>query len=165
MAGIIAWNTSHFWQISIFSCQVFWHSPWQKVPLRNQQKYRALYSQTMQLSLHSLGHFFISQHGLAVPSAALFKDKRTSVCRSIYVGICLSPCSKLCMVLGETHNNRANCLWLFPKYRRIWENCWRSIQKPLIFCVNLITDLTISQYGTSKNTTVKVVFPARKRIQ
>lgn len=129
MKGKADWNTSHCRQSFILSSKLCWRAPWQYVPLSNQQKYLALYSHTMQFSLHSPGQPFTSQHDLLLVSMPFFRDKMISSCLSALKGICLHPCSKLCTALGETLSRPANCTCVLPRK-------WRIRTRSLLFMVN-----------------------------
>ena len=121
--GSMSRNTSHCLHIFIFLSQLSRTHPWQIVPLINQQRWPAWNSHAGQFCLMSTGHFRISQQGRFFWAAAPFlRATRKSIWRSVYTGMFRHPCSKLCMALGETPNNCAIWLCVFPKYRRILEN-------------------------------------------
>ena len=65
--------------------------------------------------IHSAGQLSTSQQDLLCLLDDLFRDRRNSSCRSVFAGMFLHPCSKLCIVLGETHKRRASSLWVLPK--------------------------------------------------
>ena len=120
-------NTLHCRHIFIFFCQLPLTCPWQIVPLINQQRCPTWSSHAGQFCLISLGHFRITQQGLSF-FCNFFKARRNRAWRSAWTGIFLHPCSKLCIALEETPNNRAIWLCVFPRYRRIVENSFFPTQ-------------------------------------
>ncbi len=138
MVGNINRNISHCRQSFIFFPQFSWYLPWQNVPLINQQKYPALYSQAVQFSLHSTGQLRISQQGPVLSSDDLLRDRRNNNCRSALAGMFLHPCSKLCIALGDTHSRRASSPWVFLKEYRTCENSFLSIECPLYLFTSII---------------------------
>lgn len=123
----MAWNTVHCWHIFIFLRQLSWTLPLQNVPLMNQQRCPAQNSQAGQFRFVSTEHLCISQQGLALLGGHFFMAKRKRACLSMCVGTFLQPCSKLWTAFGETPNNCAIWPCVFPRYRRILENSFLSI--------------------------------------
>ena len=130
----MVWNTLHWRQIFIFFSQLTCFWPWQIVPLINQQRFPALNSHAGQFCFVSLGHVRITQQGLSFLWGDFLEANRKRTWRSIWTGIFLHPCSKLCMALRETPNNCAICLCVFPRYWRAVENSFCSTKStPLSF--------------------------------
>ena len=115
-------NTLHCRHIFIFFCQFSCTWPWQIVPLINQQRFPTWNSHAGQFCLVSIGHFRITQQDLSPPGGDFLEAKRKRTWRSIWTGIFLHPCSKLCMALRETPNNCAIWPCVFPRYWRAFEN-------------------------------------------
>jgi hypothetical protein len=115
------WNTRHFRQRFIFFSQLSCASPSQIVPLMNQQRCPSWNSQAGHWRFFSTGHFRMFQHRPFVPPGRLLCARRNNICRSIWAGILLQPCSKLCTALSEVPNNCAICFWVLPSWLRILE--------------------------------------------
>ena len=126
--GSMVRNTLHRRHIFIFFCQLSCVRPWQIVPLINQQRFPTWNSHAGQFCLISTGHFRITQQGLSFLRGDFIEAKRKRTWRSIWTGIFLHPCSKLCMALRETPNNCAICLCVFPRYWRAVENSFFPTQ-------------------------------------
>ena len=124
----MVWNTWHCRHIFIFFCQLSCVRPWQIVPLINQQRFPTWNSHAGQFCLISIGHFRITQQGLSFLGREGLEAKRKRTWRSIWTGIFLHPCSKLCMALRETPKSCAIWLCVFPRYWRAVENSFLSTQ-------------------------------------
>lgn len=145
-------NTSHCRHRIIFLCQFCCTSPWQMVPFINQHIPPSLNSHAGQLRLVSTGHFRITQQALLLPPMDFFWNKRKSKCRSVCTGISLHPCSKLCMALGDTLNNRANWTWVLPRKCRARIN-------PLLSTEKLPQSFSIKYYTTTWSTSYHLIQP------
>jgi hypothetical protein len=91
----MARNTAQRRQIVIFFRQLSWISPWQTVPLMNQQRFPTRNSQAGQFRFVSAEHFLAFQHGFALSGGHAFTAARKRAWRSTCAGIFLQPCSKL----------------------------------------------------------------------
>ena len=98
----------------------------------------------MHESLHSVGQFCISQHTLYGLSRAFSQKRWSSICLSKAMGILLQPCSKLCIVFTETHNNLASSFWVLPILCLIADSCVLSNENTSLLA-NMIPHCGMSQ--------------------
>ncbi len=57
----------------------------------------------------------IAQHGLPLLLRPFLNARRKRICRSLWAGTFLHPCSKLWIAFSETPSNRAISVWVFSR--------------------------------------------------